>query len=364
MISVSLLRRSIALAGIASLLSACGGGAGSKQTALPSVSSAPYTGPATLAAFSWGKNQLQGATVAGPATFRALSIDVGVKMQDAAGLVRYAQSVSDPSSSTYREFLTPQEIGRRFGASQTDYVASAQYFRKYGIRVAGWPQRLTLSVTGTQPQLERAFGTKFSVYQKNGVSFIAPSGTPHFETQINVTTVSNLVTAQRNFRQFVPVRATNNTLAGYSPAQIRKVFDYTSAYRDGYDGAGVKIGIIGTGPISADDVPTFASMFHISSAPVQQISATDEGVAAGLSQTAPDPSASPPYGYPYSSGLQTPPPPTQQCLGSLPDCNPEDGEAQIDTEQAAALAPGSTVLFYLAYNPARVFSAGPNKRNL
>jgi len=32
-------------------------------------------------------------------------------------------------------------------------------------------------------------------------------------------------------------------------------------------------------------------------------------------------------------------------------CNPEDGEAQIDSQQVAGLAPGAVVRFYLAYNP-------------
>src|SRR5262249_18838471 len=151
-----------------------------------------------------------------------------------------------------------------------------------------------------------------------------------------------------------------NTLSGYSPAQIRKVFDYTSAYRDGFTGTGINIGIIGTGPISPDDLPAFASLFHIATAPVQQVNATDEGVAAGLGASVPNPGASPRDDNPCGSGLQPPPPATGPCLGNLPDCNPEDGEAQIDTEQAAALAPGSTVLFYLAYNPAECFQPGPS----
>ena len=54
--------------------------------------------------------------------------------------------------------------------------------------------------------------------------------------------------------------------------------------------------------------------------------------------------------FPYSSAFQTPPPVTPPCGGSLPGCNPEDGEAQLDTQQAATLAPSANVLFYLAYN--------------
>ena len=61
----------------------------------------------------------------------------------------------------------------------------------------------------------------------------------------------------------------------------------------------------------------------------------------------------------YSSGLETPPPVTPfGCVGSLPSCNPEDLEAQLDTEQTSSLAPNASVLFYLAYNPNECFAPG------
>ena len=51
----------------------------------------------------------------------------------------------------------------------------------------------------------------------------------------------------------------------------------------------------------------------------------------------------------------TPPPVTGPCNGPLPGCNPEDFEAQIDTQQTASLAPTANVLFYLAYVPHETF---------
>ncbi len=48
------------------------------------------------------------------------------------------------------------------------------------------------------------------------------------------------------------------------------------------------------------------------------------------------------------------------CSGSLPSCNPEDTEAQLDDQQAASLAPGATVNFYLAYNANDCFVYFPN----
>jgi kumamolisin len=64
---------------------------------------------------------------------------------------------------------------------------------------------------------------------------------------------------------------------------------------------------------------------------------------------------------PFSGSFQTPPPVTNgDCIGSLPACNPEDAEAQLDTQQVASLAPGAAVNFYLAYNANDCYVFYPN----
>jgi subtilase family serine protease len=339
------------LAGFAAcaLLAGCGGGS---HAPAGSVVPAPAATPGATnnaSAIAWGSDALQGATYVGPAQIASMSIDVDVKMRDQAGLSQYAAQAGDPKSPLYRQFLTPDQIAQRFGADDTTYAAVATYFEKFGLHVGGWKQHLSLFVKGSQSQFESALGVKFGVYERGGTQFIGINGAPHFSANIGVRAIRNAVVVQRYMRDFVPVQTGNNTLAGYSPAQIQQVFDYVGAYHAGYTGKGISIGIIGTGPISAADVPAFGRMFNVPVAPVRQVSATDQGVAA----------ASPPPDFPYSTGLQTPPPVTNRCLGGFPNCNPEDGEAQIDTEQAAALAPDANVLFYIAYNPAECYQPGP-----
>ncbi len=361
-------RYSLALLACVSALSvalaSCGGGGGSQGRAAGLPGAVPPTagsGASRAATFDWGSDAMNGAAYVGPAHFAAMGVNVGLRLQNAAGLVAYAQSVSNPHSALYRRFLTPAQIGAQFGASSNDYAAAAKYFSGYGLHVGGWPQHLMLYVAGTQSELENAFHTTFGVYRSStGSTFIAPSSAPSFGERLAVTMVGNLMTQTAQERQFVPVRAGNADIGGYSPAQLRNVFDYTGAYAAGYTGTGINIGIIGTGPISPADVPAFASMFHVQAAPVEQVDATDQGVASGLGLNSPqpNPSATPPYTFPYNEGLATPPPATAPCNGPLPSCNPEDIEAQIDTEQAATLAPGSNVLFYLAYNPGECFQAG------
>ena len=348
-------RKRTAIAAITAslILTACGGGHGS-STLPPAQNNTPaYAAPSSLANFSYGASYIKNAHFMRDAHFAGMGVNVAIRATGSAALVRYAQDVSNPKSPFYRKFLTPKEIGDRFGASQADYTAAAKYFAKNGLHVGGWPQRQMLFVAGSQANLERAFGTKFGVYELGGKDFIAPTATPHFMQSVPVTAVSNLVTLDRQTNYMQPVRGANGMMMGYTPSQVRKVFDYTGAYNAGFDGTGINIGIIGTGPIVDDDAKMFGSMFHVKMASITQVNATDSSVAAGLGQSGIDPG-----NFPSSPGLATPPPVTAPCDATtvpLPTCNTEDGEAQLDTQEASSLAPGSNVLFYLAYNPAECF---------
>ena len=338
----------------AAVISACGGSGNLPNhlgSSLPTATMPPYTGPAQLASFGWGKGLLAGAVLQGPVSGQAtVGMQVYVNQRDSAGLVQYAKDVSDPHSVNYRHFLSPTEIADRFGASSSDYQAVAQYFSKYGIHVSAWPQREALFVTGAIGQFEQAFNTKFGVYKTNGAPFIGPITTPHLTVEAPITQVLGMVHLQLASNYLM--RPPNTLLRGYSPQQMQRAFDFTGAYSGGFTGSGINVAIIGTGPIASQDAPYLGSIFQAPVATITQVNVTDAGVSAGLVTGAPSPTPFPTsIQYPSSSGFQSPPPVTLPCTGGLPTCNPEDLEAQLDTETVATLAPGAHVLFYLGYNP-------------
>ena len=340
----------------ASLVAGCGGGGGS--SALPSSSNGgsvipPNPGTSQQASFQWGQQLVSRAHYIGPANFNVGSVNVAISMQNVSGLLQYAQEVSNPATGLYRHFLTPQQIGSRFGAKTSDYIKVAQYFASYGLHVGGWPQREMLFIEGPQAQLESAFGTKFGMYTYGGQTFAAPTSMPRFTTAMPVTAVTNLVqvTTMHSYLMRGPA---SNQFRGYSPQQLARIFDYQGAYDAGFTGSGINVGIIGTGPIAAADAVRLGQLYHAPIGAIKQMAVTDLGVSqalAGQPLPTPVPGGSPVPPYPYSSGLQSPPPVTAPCNGTLPKCNPEDGEAQLDSQSVASLAPGATTLFYLAYNP-------------
>jgi subtilase family serine protease len=307
----------------------------------------PFLGAPQLASFEWGRSIREGMSFVAPAKVGAMEVIVQVRMRNGAGLLQYAQSASDPHSTSYRHFLTPDQIANRFAATKSDYGETAQYFEKLKMRVGMWPQRETLTVTGTFDQLSRAFGTSFGYFHYAGQTVVAPIDTPHFTKALPVTGVLNLSTYDPRRRYFV--RGVNSMFVGYSPQMLASGFDYEGAYADGYNGSGVDLGVNGTGPISPADVPAYGARYRTRVANVVQVPASPQrpsNANGGTGSGAVDP---------YPPGLQPPPPITKPCQLSLPPnydkCNPEDIEAQLDSEQVASLAPGATELFYIAYNP-------------
>jgi subtilase family serine protease len=354
---------SIAALSVAALtLTACGGGSSPstpQQSQPQGIATAPaQTGPVSSnqgSGFYYDQAFVQKAQLLGPAKFSRLGIDVVMRMHDQAGVIAFAKAVSDPKSGSYRQFLTPEQIADRFGASVTDQNTAIAYFHKYGIWVSGWKQRMMVHVAGSQSQLESAFHTKFGNYRSpEGELFIAPENAPAVSANVPLVGSANIVARTKRFtRQFVPSKG-NGT--GYSPQQMAAAFDFDGAYAAGYAGTGVTIGIIGTGPIvvtnakKIGDADAYRELYNVGgSGYVTEVATTgSDPVVNGASGFAPPlpvnligcnaSQTNPNDGYPSSDS------PT-------PTCNPEDLEAQLDTEQSSSLAKDAAVEFYLAYNP-------------
>lgn len=349
--------RALAFAALSALvLSGCGGGH-SGTTSLPQTQGQTTGGyNTTSGTFAYGQALISKLTYMGPAKpATGLSIVVGVRMQNPSGLLAYAQSASDPSSPSYRRWLTPLQIGQMYGATASNYQSAANYLRSFGLQVGGWPQREVLSVSGSTAQFGAAFGTTFGMYTFEGKQVVAASGSPHVPSTVPITSAPLIgATAARTYM----IRNNNAAYYGYAPQQLATGFDYSGAYSAGYTGSGISIGITGTGPILAsdgksDDLTALHTYWRAPVASLVQVNASPQPAATVNGQTGTGSvdynptnlSAAPPVTNPNCTEY---PPPLY--IPNFNTCNPEDGEAQLDTQSQASLAPGATVLFYMAYN--------------
>jgi len=361
--------REVARYGAAALLvlslAGCSGGASSP---VAPIASQPVPGGASPAgAVDYGAGILAGATFVKRAQLKLVGLDVVVAMRDLPGLFAYAKESNDPKSPLFRHWLTPPPPPARFGATPGDYANALKYFLGSGIAVKTYPQRQILRIAGSQANVERALGVEFGFFRKSGQTILAPVAAPRPPAALRIAALGNAVGFRTKSRRLVTLRAATSFVEGYSAQQLANVFDYTGAYAAGFKGDGITIGIIGTGAIAdgdarvgGGDVAEYRALFglHGSGTVVQDVDVAN--VSPGNTTFG--------NGDEFSGGLATPPPVTSPTasgcvsqgyapgdpieeIGDYTTCNPEDIEAQLDTEQTSALAPDATVNFYIAYNP-------------
>jgi subtilase family serine protease len=308
----------------------------------------PFNGDS---AFLYNSTFLRESHYLKPAVFGTLGFDVIVRLQNPEGLIQYAKDASNAKSPTYRQFLTPEQVADRFMATTSDYAAATAYLKRYGLKVAGWSSRMILHVTGTQHQLESAFSTKFGWYKNRNETFLAPIMAPRVPKGVPIVGSLNIVYRTRDF-QPSKITVSNGLTSGYSPQQMQLAFDYAGAYNVGYTGAGITIGVIGTGGVSINstghlgDLEAMRGIYGAQGANTITLEAvTGAGFATppAVTKTTSSCNDTTPAG-----GDNPNLPPSESPTST---CNPEDGEAQIDTEQTALLSPGSAIQFYLGYQP-------------
>jgi subtilase family serine protease len=98
-----------------------------------------------------------------------IEFDVGLELSDPAGAVALQRAVSDPSSASYRHYLTPAQWERRFSPSKASVEAVTGWLQSQGVAVeAVSSDRLTVQATASAATIERAFGTSLAQYSRDG----------------------------------------------------------------------------------------------------------------------------------------------------------------------------------------------------
>ncbi|MCI4331840.1 MAG: hypothetical protein L3K19_08380 [Thermoplasmata archaeon] len=108
-----------------------------------------------------------------------VSVDVNLPIQHPAALGEFVQSVSDPFSPDYAQFLSTAQFTERFAPPLADQLMVAGYLESKGLNVVSLaPNHLSLTVRGTLAQLETAFHVTFAMYSEGPLTFWAATSSP------------------------------------------------------------------------------------------------------------------------------------------------------------------------------------------
>jgi len=193
--------------------------------------------------------------------------------EQAAALDQLLAEQQDPASPRYHAWLSPEEFGEQFGPAQEDVDAIAAWLRTEGFQVtevaAG---RRAIEFSGTARQVELAFHTRINQYLWNGERHTANAGDISIPEALApvVAGVASLHDFGAHPMHHV-VRAAgvapetdfSGGLHGLSPYDFAAIYNVSSLWNSGFDGAGQSIAIVGETNIKLSDVTGFRSLFGL-----------------------------------------------------------------------------------------------------
>ncbi|HTQ11367.1 MAG TPA: protease pro-enzyme activation domain-containing protein, partial [Fimbriimonadaceae bacterium] len=194
-----------------------------------------------------------------------LSISVSLAYRDPAGIQRFVASVSDPSSPEYRHFISPAEVGKRFGPGPATLAKVEKYLTDSGIKIKlVGDNGLSILADATVAQAESAFKTQ--IYEYHSLSGYAPAtgvlysyaAIPSIPADIQPAVVE--IGGLENFSHPQPASAV-------TPNQIQTLYDLAPMYSQGAQGQGRTIGISNWDGYRLANVPYEYSRFGLPSPP-------------------------------------------------------------------------------------------------
>lgn len=195
-----------------------------------------------------------------PAT--VLNMSISIAPADRKAFQAYADAISNPNNAEYRHFLTPKELGQKFGASQAtiDSVVSYLKSKKMTVSLVS-DSHLAILFTGKVEDVEAAFSTKINRYHATATPTTAADFYSNATTPKVPTTFASKVVAIGGIQNIYQPKPLTTSL---TPAQSRGLYKAADLYANGNKGKGVTVGITNLGDgYRLSNLPLFYSTFGL-----------------------------------------------------------------------------------------------------
>jgi subtilase family serine protease len=184
-------------------------------------------------------------------------------------LNNFLQELYDPSSQSFRHFLTVEEFTARFGASQEDYDAVVRFAKANGFTVGEVSRnRMLVPITGTVASIEKAFHVNMGLYQDPTAnrSFYAPDREPTVDLPFQLWHIAGLdnYSVPKPLVVHRDVKPKSNATTGSCPDQSFCGSDMRAAYYGGtaLTGAGQSVGLFELAGTDLADLNTYYQNAH------------------------------------------------------------------------------------------------------
>lgn len=231
-------------------------------------------------------------------SIQRLNLSITLPLRNETELQNLLGRLYDPSSPDYRQFLSVAEFTEKFGPTVQDFQTVVDFAKANGFTVTDEPEnRLTVPVSATAEQIEKAFNVKMNVYQhptENRV-FYSPNVEPSLASGVPVAHIAGL----NNFsipRRPAPAKSmaeqenSAGVYEGSGPGGVYLGSDMEAAYYGGtaLTGTGQVVGLFEFGGYDLSDViESFTSAGQSEKVPVNNVvlDGVDSGAGSGDGET-------------------------------------------------------------------------------
>jgi subtilase family serine protease len=274
---------------------------------------------------------------------RIMSLNIVLPLRDEVGLKKLLSDLYNPSSPSYRHFLTVPEFTARFGPSQQDYDAVVLFATMNGFTVIGGSRDgMDVQITGPVSAVESAFHVSMGTYRHptEDRTFYAPDREPTTYLPFSLWHISGLDNFSLPHRMLVKKSdyakangidvdsVVSHATTGSGPAASFLGSDMRAAYYGGtaLTGAGQNLGLLEfLGTDLADLNTYFQNVGQANNVPITLLS---------------------------TDGTST------SCVDTRAGGNCDDTEQTLDMTQAIGMAPGlSSLVMYVGSTDTAMISA-------
>ncbi len=198
---------------------------------------------------------------------RQLQLAISLKLRNAAQLEELLREQSDPHSSLYHQYLTPQQFTAMFGPTQASVNQVVAYLNSEGLQVnAVSSNRLLIDASGPLTAVERAFNVSIADYTFKGRGVYAPTREPSMPAALAglVLNISGLDNAAQYRHAALDIHAANPA-GGFKPSDLRTAYDMNPLLSN-VDGTGQTTAIFELDGYKPSDVTTYLNNFGLGSA--------------------------------------------------------------------------------------------------
>jgi kumamolisin len=195
-----------------------------------------------------------------------LGLEVSLTPRDKASLDAFVKAVSDSRSTSYKHYLTVAQYAAAYGATNAQVAQVTSYLKSEGLSVGQVSaNHLTLPVSGTAAQVEKAFDVSIGTYAAGGKSFYANAAAPSLPADVAsaVSSVAGLDNEALHTYSLQSEAATSHAGTVLTPTLAREGYNLTSDISSGYNGSGETIGLAEFSAYSASAVAGYNSKYSL-----------------------------------------------------------------------------------------------------